>query len=692
LTPCIIAKYARMHRAPPKPGAAGPILVERVMSKAFSPEDSPTSTHAAVAFGRYTLDYPLGGSAVTEVFKGHVSLAPGPQAAVAIKRLRQAAAVDPDQVRLFAAAARVGAPLVHPNIVKVLEMDQVDGVPYVATEYVVGPTLRNLLQVAWRTADPFLSGVVRIMVDVCAALEHAHTHKGPDGQPQPVVHGDVSPDNILVSGDGVARLANFGAVGARGGTGVLQGKLQYVSPEQVRGAALDGRADVFSVGACLYEAITGRLPFDGNNGAERMNGILSGVLVKPSQLVTTCPAELEHLVLWALKPDPEQRCPDARTLGEALLTFLEDVDQPVAGADVATWVRRLFPAAALAPAPVPEMGPVATPAPIGPPQSVFEVEDMLVGTGADLRAMKEDGQAETPEAGVSSSDALFATPNPAEAVTSPGSGVPAEVRAAAETPPPLPVHAEVPAAPVDAPPDILPPQPPMPPKGPLTFALVGVRVAAVGILALLAWALGGLMAPPAPSRPHTNGVPPPPVSQPVAPSASAASPSVTQAPAASLAPAPASSAAAPEPPPPPPVVEPPPPPTHAAKAPPRDKPAPAKKKPPPAPAPVATPPPPNTPSSNTTDPEAAGGEAELAKTTLRVAEALFQGGNVLKAAKQARRAAALNPSSASAHSLLGAVLAAEGDCAAARQEFARALALDKSDARARAGQADCAGK
>jgi serine/threonine protein kinase len=219
--------------------------------------------------------------------------------------------------------ARIGSRLRHPNMVAVLDAGTHDGYDYLALEYVLGTSLRALMQ----TESP---GLVRaiplavalgIVVDVCRALHAAHELADESGAPLGLVHRDVSPGNVLLGLDGAVKLADFGiAKETRVATlsGSMHGTVTYMAPEQCRGHAFDRRADVFSIGVILYELVTRRRLFWADNDVASLHRVLSGHVAPPRSIDPAISPALDQLVMRATAHLAEHRFSTARELGDAI--------------------------------------------------------------------------------------------------------------------------------------------------------------------------------------------------------------------------------------------------------------------------------------------------------------------------------------------------------------------------------------
>ena len=253
---------------------------------------------------------------------------------VALKKILPHLAADPAFVQMFLAEARLAARLDHPNIVKVFELGEEAGDYFLVMEYLRGASLRELFD----RGGPFdFALTARLAVGVCDGLHHAHELTR-DGALLGLVHRDLSPENVLVGFDGLPRLLDFGiarAISAVSVTvpGIKKGKLEYMAPEQLSGAPLDRRADLFSLGVLLYEALAGRRPF----GLDRRGQSAELRLVRPD-----APLAFQSLVSSLLQLDPRQRPPDALSVRRELEGYLRV--HPFESSGVAEWIARVRPA------------------------------------------------------------------------------------------------------------------------------------------------------------------------------------------------------------------------------------------------------------------------------------------------------------------------------------------------------------
>ncbi|MEX1368579.1 MAG: protein kinase [Nannocystaceae bacterium] len=270
--------------------------------------------------GHYELITRLAAGGMGEVFVACRRGEQGFHRTVAVKRIRPQFSSDSEFIRMFLNEARLASRLDHPNIVHVQDFGRSGDDYYMVMEYLHGASLLELVRASAQAEQAFpLDHALTAMAGLLAGLHHAHELSDDDGRPLEVVHRDVSPGNVMVTYDGEVKVLDFGIARATQATqtaqGTRKGKVQYMSPEQCHGLAVDRRSDVFAAGIVLYELSTMTRPFRGDNEFAVMNAIVAGRLRPPSEVVESSfdPA-LERLILRALATDPEDRFQTARQM------------------------------------------------------------------------------------------------------------------------------------------------------------------------------------------------------------------------------------------------------------------------------------------------------------------------------------------------------------------------------------------
>ncbi len=264
-------------------------------------------------FGSYRLLRRLGVGGMAETFEAARTGTGGFEQRVCLKRVLPAYSHDPEFISRFRREAKLAAGLRHSNIVGVTDFGEVDGVSYMALELVDGVDLRSFLRsLADEKLPPEM--VVLIGLDLAYGLEHAH---------QSIVHRDVSPANVLISRAGETKLADFGIAKAIESAHVtasknVQGKIPYMSPEQIRGERMDARSDLFSLGVVLFEAAAGARPFDGAHDVVTMRRIVDGQRPSLADVAPGVPVELQKIIESLIAIDPKDRTPSASQLVEEL--------------------------------------------------------------------------------------------------------------------------------------------------------------------------------------------------------------------------------------------------------------------------------------------------------------------------------------------------------------------------------------
>ena len=292
-------------------------------------------------FGQYELLEQIAVGGMAEVFKGRVVAAEGFEKLVAIKRILPDLAEDDRFVKMLLTEARIHSALSHRNIVQIHDLGiSEDGEYFIVLEYVEGYDLRVIMEQIHGAGEIIPEALsLHIAAEIAQALNFAHELRGPDGQALELVHRDVTPSNILISFAGEVKLSDFGLAKRRHDrsvVGSLKGNLAYMSPEQAKQAEqLDHRTDIFSLGAILFELLTGKRLREITDEVAGWNQVASGVLPSARQVRPDLPAPVEDLLNGALAVDPTKRFPDAAAFGAAIRDVLGDLSVAVGASDLA---------------------------------------------------------------------------------------------------------------------------------------------------------------------------------------------------------------------------------------------------------------------------------------------------------------------------------------------------------------------
>jgi serine/threonine-protein kinase len=242
---------------------------------------------------------------------------------VAVKMILPKFASDPAFQKMFRDEARIASRIEHTNAAQILDVGEQHDITYLVMEYVDGDALSSIHRTLKKQNAKIPPGVVlRVMADACGALHSAHELRDGDGVLLGVVHRDVSPQNVLVSTKGLAKIIDFGIAKARDrvagdtSTGQVKGKVRYMAPEQALGRVIDRRADIWAVGAILYHMLSGKPPYDGENDVQTLMALTSGL--PPLPLPPTIPAAVSAVVKRALRPAPDSRFATAAEMQEAI--------------------------------------------------------------------------------------------------------------------------------------------------------------------------------------------------------------------------------------------------------------------------------------------------------------------------------------------------------------------------------------
>ncbi len=300
--------------------------------------------------GKYQILRRLAYGGMAEVLLGRLSGTDGFARDVVIKRVLPQYASNDEFVAMFRDEARITARLHHGNIVQVVEFGEENGLYFLVLEYVDGPSLGAILhELRKRNERLSVPEVAHIAVETARGLDYAHHKLGEDGKPLLIVHRDVSPSNILLSREGVVKLADFGIARARerlsptqGGAGTLKGKFAYMAPETILRGRLDARSDLFSFGVVIFEMLAGRSAFTGETEAHTIQRVTMEDLPPPSTFNRAVPQEFDSIAMRLLDKDPDKRPARGLEIVDAIGKLRLHTSPPPSELVMET-IARLFP-------------------------------------------------------------------------------------------------------------------------------------------------------------------------------------------------------------------------------------------------------------------------------------------------------------------------------------------------------------
>jgi serine/threonine protein kinase len=263
----------------------------------------------------------------------------------ALKVLHPELATQSELVDMLLDEARIAARLHHPNVASTVDLGREGERIFLVMDYVDGVALDRLLRKNLDVRPPEL--IVPLAIDALRGLHAAHIMRGDDGAPLDLVHRDVTPGNVLVGMDGVGRIADFGVAKARAritktNPGIVKGKAGYIAPEVILGRGIDARADVFSMGVLLWNALTGQDLFDTGDLASTLTSLLSRDVPPPSTVGLKPPPIFDAPILTALARDPAHRHENALEMAQALQDALLVYGKPVEPEKIGAWVFESF--------------------------------------------------------------------------------------------------------------------------------------------------------------------------------------------------------------------------------------------------------------------------------------------------------------------------------------------------------------
>ena len=302
----------------------------------------------AEQLGRYHLLDRIAFGGMAEIYRAKTFDTDGHVHLVAVKRVLAHLAEDQSFIEMLLDEAKIAGQLHHPNVAQVYEFSHAHGEYFIAMEHVDGKDLRSILERCRnkkRTMAPHHAAY--IAAEIATALHAAHAAVDAKGKPLRIVHRDVSPSNVIASYTGEVKLCDFGIAKAtlskvNTKTGVIKGKVKYMSPEQALGRKLDNRSDIFSLGACLYEMLTRIPPFTAANEMDLLIKVRDAKFRPISEINPRVPKELEAIASRCLARSRSNRYQNAKEISNDLRDFLAKYKPDYSRSHLGRYVRKNF--------------------------------------------------------------------------------------------------------------------------------------------------------------------------------------------------------------------------------------------------------------------------------------------------------------------------------------------------------------
>jgi serine/threonine-protein kinase len=302
---------------------------------------------AGYTLGRYELLVPIAQGGMAVVWAARMKGTRGFSKTVAVKCMLPSLSDDPQFEDMFLAEAELASRIRHPNVCEILDLGEQEGLLYIVMEWVDGEPLSTLQRAARGHGGIPLSVATRIALSAASGLHAAHELRDEAGELVGLVHRDVSPQNVLVTYDGVVKIVDFGVAkatsqneGTHTRAGQVKGKIPFMSPEQAMGKTVDRRTDVFALGIVLFQMITGKHPFRGDNDMATLHKICEREPVTTvSSLMPACPAGLSAAIAQALEKDVDKRFETMLDFVRALERALAELTASGQDSDVGTFTR-----------------------------------------------------------------------------------------------------------------------------------------------------------------------------------------------------------------------------------------------------------------------------------------------------------------------------------------------------------------
>jgi serine/threonine protein kinase len=281
-----------------------------------------------IPFGKYYLTEKIATGGMAELYRAKRIGVAGFEKLLVIKKILPHLSLHEEFVSMFINEAKIAAQLTHTNIAQIFDLGKIEDSYYIAMEYVWGKDLKAVLKKGKEKKLPVsMEHALQIVSKACAALDYAHKKKDLKGHELNLIHRDVSPQNIIISYEGDVKIVDFGIAKAASKTsdtrtGVLKGKIAYMSPEQAWGRPIDRRSDIFSLGIVLYELLTGEMLFKGDTDLNTLEKVRDAKVIPPTKFNKEIPMEIENILLKALAKEPQERYQSASEMQNDLEAYI----------------------------------------------------------------------------------------------------------------------------------------------------------------------------------------------------------------------------------------------------------------------------------------------------------------------------------------------------------------------------------
>ena len=309
-------------------------------------KDNISEVHTQL--GQYFLQEKIAQGGMAEIFKGIASDIHGIKRNVVIKKILPQIAANKEYIDMLVSEAKIAVQLSHGNIAQIYDLGRAGNDYFMVMEFVDGKSLSQIHKRCLKNGELMpLEYLLFFISEVASGLDYMHNKTDEAGQSLGIVHRDISPQNIIISYSGTVKIIDFGIAKSAfkidtSETGILKGKFAYMSPEQARGEAIDGRSDIFSLGIILHEMSSGRRLFKDQDNKQTIRNVRRANIEPPSKYNPDLPEEIDDIVMKALQKEPGKRYQRAADMRDDLLKLLHTGYPEFKLSDIVGFIADLF--------------------------------------------------------------------------------------------------------------------------------------------------------------------------------------------------------------------------------------------------------------------------------------------------------------------------------------------------------------